>query len=213
MKQETKDKISSTLKILHLEGKLTTFKKGHKFYPNSGMFKKGHIPAIKGKTKKDFPKLSNAGTKKGFPGNRLGTKPSSETRLKMRLSRLGKYRGEKSCHWKGNKTAENIMAWSWDEMKIWRKSVFTRDDYTCQACRVKGGYLHPHHVKNFSEWPELRVILSNGITLCKSCHYKFHKQYGFRNNTLEQVNKFLIDSMDLLGEEEISSPIGGGGVH
>lgn len=54
----------------------------------------------------------------------------------------------------------------------WRKDVFGRDSYTCQDCHKKGGYLHAHHIKQFAFYPELRLDVNNGITLCVKCHRK-----------------------------------------
>ena len=75
-------------------------------------------------------------------------------------------------------------------MRLWREAVFARDNWTCQKCQIKGGKLHPHHVRNFSEIIELRTSIENGITFCEKCHKIFHKIYGVRNNTLEQVKEF-----------------------
>jgi hypothetical protein len=52
----------------------------------------------------------------------------------------------------------------------WRRSVFERDDYTCQQCGKRGGRLHAHHIKAYKDHPELRHVLSNGQTLCVECH-------------------------------------------
>lgn len=52
----------------------------------------------------------------------------------------------------------------------WRKAVFERDGYTCQICMEVGGKLNADHIKRFSDYPELRLELSNGRTLCESCH-------------------------------------------
>jgi len=52
----------------------------------------------------------------------------------------------------------------------WRKSVFERDDYTCQFCGLRGTYLEADHIKPWAYFPDLRYELSNGRTLCKPCH-------------------------------------------
>ena len=59
--------------------------------------------------------------------------------------------------------------------KIWRKSVFEYDNYTCWICEEKGGKLHPHHLLKFSDYPILRFVKSNGLTLCEFCHKTYTK--------------------------------------
>lgn len=54
--------------------------------------------------------------------------------------------------------------------KNWRKSVFERDNYTCVSCEERGGKLNADHIKPFAFYPELRLELSNGRTLCVPCH-------------------------------------------
>ncbi len=60
------------------------------------------------------------------------------------------------------------------ELRDWRKSVFLRDNYTCRwtDCEVRGGYLEAHHIRRFKEYPSLRLVLDNGITLCREHHNK-----------------------------------------
>jgi 5-methylcytosine-specific restriction endonuclease McrA len=52
----------------------------------------------------------------------------------------------------------------------WRNAVFERDDYTCQRCGERGGYLEAHHDLPFAYFPEQRFELLNGMTLCRPCH-------------------------------------------
>ena len=80
--------------------------------------------------------------------------------------------GEKSIFWKGGVSSENELARKSPEYKMWRTSVFTRDNYTCVHCGKKGGRLQADHIKPFSKYKELRFDLNNGRTLCVQCHYK-----------------------------------------
>lgn len=83
------------------------------------------------------------------------------------------------------KLLKNSMQW-----KEWRTQVFERDNYTCQDCSQRGGRLHPHHIKPFSEFIELAFDVDNGITLCEPCHRKT-ESYGWsnywKNKTYENV--------------------------
>jgi hypothetical protein len=114
-----------------------------------------------------------------------GRHPTEETRVKLRGRIQSKEAREKNriansgannARWKGGlMSARNIMEGS-AEYKAWRKAVFERDNYTCYLCRTRGGYLHAHHILGFSKHPELRLIVSNGLTLCKPCHLTVHRR-------------------------------------
>lgn len=74
----------------------------------------------------------------------------------------------------------------------WRFKVYEKDNFTCQCCGDnKGHNLIAHHILNYSEYKELRTELSNGITLCKKCHKKFHDTFGYTKNNQEQLIIFL----------------------
>ena len=93
--------------------------------------------------------------------------------------------------WKGGHSSENKRIRGYVEYRLWRESVFARDNWVCQKCKRKGAYLNAHHIKNFAQYPELRFAIDNGITLCKECHMKFHKKYGRKDNNREQLKEFL----------------------
>lgn len=94
-------------------------------------------------------------------------------------------KGEKSPSWRGGTSKPLRRFRNCAEFREWRKQVFARDNWTCQECGVKGGYLHPHHIKSFTHYPETRYTVSNGKTLCRECHYTHHKKYGFNRSKLD----------------------------
>lgn len=108
--------------------------------------------------------------------NRKGVKLTAEHRAKISASMKGRgvghtrNNGENHPNWKGGITPENIAFRKSRDYVIWRTAVFTRDDYVCQICGKRGGQLEADHIKPFSLFPELRLAIDNGRTLCKECH-------------------------------------------
>jgi hypothetical protein len=100
-------------------------------------------------------------------------KPKSKEHIKKVSEGL-----KKAYDIKGRKTYKRyIHLTNTVEYKTWRESVFIRDNYTCQKCNAKG-YIEAHHIKLWCDYPELRFLVDNGITLCKPCHKNEHKTYN-----------------------------------
>jgi len=84
-------------------------------------------------------------------------------------------RGENNWRWISDRTKVkngrlDILRTSTD-MKDWKLGVYKRDEFACQLCNsTKSGIFNCHHIKKLSKYPELAYDISNGITLCKSCH-------------------------------------------
>jgi RNA polymerase-binding transcription factor DksA len=66
-----------------------------------------------------------------------------------------------------------------EKVNQWRRRVFARDHYTCQLCGYTPGRpnsLNAHHIKLWSEYPDERFNVANGITLCVECHKELHRK-------------------------------------
>lgn len=168
--------------------------------PNCG-FQKGHpiywkIHPMLGKKrsekwKKKISKImmdNENGFKKGIYqgyGFKKGNIPWDKNRKRPEMS------NKNNPNWKGGITPENEKIRHNIEMYLWRGSVIAKNNWTCQKCGAID-HLMAHHIQNFSKFIELRTSIENGITLCKNCHIDFHKKYGKKNNTKEQIEEFLI---------------------
>jgi hypothetical protein len=123
---------------------------------------------------------------------RLGRSQSQETRNKISKSLTGRKRppevGQKvSKATKGIPRGPRSGMYYIDVLatakgREFRKSIFKLDDYTCQRCGVtqdellvklahrRAKSLHPHHIKDRWEFPQLAFTIENCVTLCPTCH-------------------------------------------
>jgi hypothetical protein len=172
---------------------LSELNKGKHSSPSTE-YKKGHIPWTKGKKgiflgdtnpfygKKHTLKLKNKlseFTKKQWESGLF----RKEDIRKKRIESFKKVRntaewnkkmpkGKNHPNWKGGVTPLIRIIRESSEYKKWRQSIYERDNWTCQKCNERGGELIAHHIKLFSQSPELRFAINNGITLCRKCHNK-----------------------------------------
>ena len=163
---------------------------------SDGRFVKGFTPWNKGKKSNIVP------WNKGLSMPARHTTPhSEETKLKCSLAQKKRWaegayknrvldyeniaiksrdtqlenspRGKDHHFWKGGHSGRNTNS---SKYRTWRIKVFERDNYTCQYCSARGCFLHAHHIKFWHTHKSLRFTVSNGLTLCKSCHYKLHSK-------------------------------------
>lgn len=162
--EETKLKISESLK-----GKKKTLE--HSI--NISLGKKGMV----------FSKEHKNKISKSLTGRNISEQ--AKTKIKNDMLNRAKYifhpKGENSSNWKGGITPLNKRLRTSSMWKIWREAIFLRDNFTCQNidcsyCHNKiGVMLHPHHIKAFAKYPELRFDINNGVTYCKEFHMVLHK--------------------------------------
>lgn len=118
--------------------------------------------------------------------------------------------GELNNRWKGGITPENKRLRNSLDFKEWSFSVKQRDNFTCQICGDnKGGNLHANHIKKFSDYKQLRFIITNGITLCKDCHIGFVTHH---EPEWESYFNFNLITRGFVEDEFISTKITGGSV-
>lgn len=86
----------------------------------------------------------------------------------------GGYRMTNAIRWEYGHDPQDQEIRNTVAYRQWRAAVLSRDGYSCRRCGATDVPLHAHHVKAFSQYPELRLVVSNGITLCVPCHGETH---------------------------------------
>ncbi|MEH2025796.1 HNH endonuclease [Nostoc sp.] len=124
-------------------------------------------------------------------GRSEAIKISQRTKNRKWVNGKPELRGSKNPLWKGGKT-ELSQAIRADALyKKWRSNIFERDEYICQDCGDKSApgnkvILHADHIIPLHELIDIHRLktieqsrnceslwdISNGRTLCRSCHKK-----------------------------------------
>jgi len=117
-------------------------------------------------------KISKSSTGENSSKGMLGKKHSIETKKKMSIS----HKGEKNPKWiKDRSKLKKFNDLALDRRSSayanWRKDVLKRDNNKCKInnkdCK---GRLEVHHILSYTNYPELRYDINNGITLCHAHH-------------------------------------------
>jgi hypothetical protein len=103
---------------------------------------------------------------------RRGKHHSIETRMKMSEMR----QKEKAPNWKGGISYTTRWFRKSNDYLKWRKAVLERDNYKCQYDGCDKDTNIAHHVKPYIHFPELRLDISNGLTICEEHHKLIHKK-------------------------------------
>jgi len=121
-------------------------------------------------------KQTSATLLEGYASGRLNSLITISGKPRIYRSNKGKkidkLTGPNNANWKGGITPESEKIRKSDAYVCWAKQVKERDNWTCQECHKRGGNMHADHIKPFWLYPELRLELSNGRTLCEKCHRK-----------------------------------------
>lgn len=110
-----------------------------------------------------------------WKSNRRGVHPNKGKKVKWAKSHIEAIKNANKHRRPWNKIGDGVTAKDKLERARFRKTmqkvIFERDDFTCQICDIRGGYLQVDHIKKWSDHPDLRFVESNCRTLCMACHY------------------------------------------
>ena len=87
---------------------------------------------------------------------------------KKRRTPYSKKRYDKPKITRGGYDSRNYKS---PEYSKWREDIKKRDNNQCQwpGCMSRHR-IQVHHIKTWANYPGMRFVTANGITLCKKCH-------------------------------------------
>jgi len=157
--------------------------------------RKGCIPWNKGLK---FPNFHSEETKKKLSEIHKGIKMTDEWKKNLSISAKKREMpfGEKHPRWIKDRTKlvfRTLRSMNRSEYSMWRNKVFKRDNWTCKIKDINcKGQLEAHHILPWKDYPELRLEINNGITLCHAHHPRKRNEVTM----LSPYFKELINSHD-----------------
>jgi len=113
--------------------------------------------------------------------------------IPRRNSKQAAKRGQEHHLWRGGNAWRGTTAYA-----EWRTMVFGRDNFTCRMCAARGVYLEAHHVLPAKDFPDLKLEVSNGATLCWPCHEKtFNREQDFVSGLTVKGGELLENPSDV----------------
>jgi len=153
--EEIKKRISDTRKIRFKEGKIKLW--------NEGL------------TKDIAPQLSRGGVKKGYIPWNKGIPHTEETKRKISITNKGRFSGENNPNWNGGVSFE---PYGLEFNKELKEKIRTRDNHTCQLCKVIKNIINKREVKmvvHHIDYDKRNNNPNNLITLCTFCNSSVNK--------------------------------------
>ena len=169
MRRKHKEETKEKIRLAHIGKPQTEKHKANKAL-SGGNFLKGNVPWNKGKT--------------GLQQSKRKGTVSIETR------------GEKNPNWKGGASTKQHIIRTSNQYRSWKEQVLNRDGSVCKKCEAITTTVH--HLYSFRDYPELRFEVDNGVTICTTCHRKFHNHHGWTHNTPAQMTVFLNNQPTML---------------
>lgn len=126
---------------------------------------------------------------------------SEEWKMKISLSHKGLHAGEKNFFFGKPNSGPNNPRWISDRSQLakkqerndssyreWRTCVYKRDSYKCRINNEEcSGRIEAHHILRWSEYPEVRYNIDNGISLCKYHHPRTRKKEDEMVNVFKEI--------------------------
>lgn len=83
---------------------------------------------------------------------------------------------EEHWNWKGGISEAEHLERGSPRYRAWRDAVYRRDNWMCVMCgrHCQQGNIAADHIVPWDEAPDLRYVVSNGRTLCRSDHARRH---------------------------------------